>query len=66
MKNDLLTIAKSRAEEWLKSSIDEDSKAQIRKLIASEDPKTLIDSFYKSLEFGTGGLRGLMVKPFRM
>ncbi len=48
-----------KAEGWLASSIDETSKASIRQLIAT-NPTELIDSFYQDLEFGTGGLRGLM------
>ncbi len=48
-----------KAESWLASSIDEASKASIRQLIAS-NPTELVDSFYQDLEFGTGGLRGLM------
>lgn len=41
---------------WLNSAIDEDSKAQIRAMSEND----LEDSFYKDLEFGTGGLRGIM------
>ena len=48
-----------KAESWLASSIDEASKASIRQLIET-NPTELIDSFYQDLEFGTGGLRGLM------
>ncbi len=48
-----------KAESWLASSIDEASKASIQELIAS-NPTELVDSFYQDLEFGTGGLRGLM------
>lgn len=48
-----------KAESWLASSIDEASKASIRELIAN-NPTELGDSFYRDLEFGTGGLRGLM------
>jgi phosphoglucomutase len=60
MSTNLLPQARAKAEEWLRSSIDEESKNQVRKILANPDPKELIDSFYKSLEFGTGGLRGLM------
>ena len=49
-----------KAESWLASSIDEASKASIRQLIAT-NPTELVDSFYQDLEFGTGGLRGLML-----
>lgn len=60
MSPDLLKQSRTKAEEWLKSNIDSDSKAQIKVLLEKEDPKQLIDSFYKNLEFGTGGLRGIM------
>ncbi len=60
MSPDLLKQSKVKAEEWLAGPIDEESKKQIRKLLENEDPTVLIDSFYKSLEFGTGGLRGIM------
>ncbi|MDW3648226.1 MAG: phospho-sugar mutase [Bacteroidia bacterium] len=45
---------------WLNSNIDEDSKADIRRMMESENPDELTDAFYKNLEFGTGGLRGIM------
>ena len=48
-----------RVESWLSGSYDEKTKEQIRYLIAN-DPKELNESFYKNLEFGTGGLRGIM------
>lgn len=50
----------AKAEKWLQSNIDEKSKAEIRALLDSPDKTELIDSFYRELEFGTGGLRGLM------
>ncbi|WP_439475730.1 phospho-sugar mutase [Algoriphagus formosus] len=48
-----------KAQSWLQGNVDEETKAAIRKL-QDEDPKEFIDSFYQDLEFGTGGLRGLM------
>ncbi len=48
------------AQTWLDSNIDEASKAEIRQMMADENPEALIDAFYKNLEFGTGGLRGIM------
>jgi phosphoglucomutase len=60
MNSDLLKQSRAKAEEWLKSPIDEESKKEIKALLEKEDPKQLIDSFYKDLEFGTGGLRGIM------
>ncbi len=57
---DLLSAATATAKQWLNSNIDEESKKQINALLTSSDTKKLIDSFYRSLEFGTGGLRGIM------
>ena len=51
---------RTKAEEWLDSNIDQESKNQIRALLDAEDTTELVDSFYKDLEFGTGGLRGIM------
>lgn len=56
------TIDKSvmdNAQKWLNGNYDEHTKEQIRSMIES-DPKELVESFYRSLEFGTGGLRGIM------
>jgi phosphoglucomutase len=58
--SDLLTLATSNANRWLNSNIDSESKDKIQTLLSSSDKKELIDSFYKNLEFGTGGLRGIM------
>ena len=49
----------SKAQRWLDGNLDEATKASIRQLMA-ENPTELVDSFYQDLEFGTGGLRGLM------
>ncbi|MFN8887189.1 MAG: phospho-sugar mutase, partial [Cyclobacteriaceae bacterium] len=58
---DLLSISRSKAEKWLQSStIDSTTKEEVKKLLTDSNPKNLIDSFYKELEFGTGGLRGIM------
>src|SRR6186713_3132734 len=58
---DLLEQVKTKAQTWLNSGvIDEQIKAQVKNLLAKSDTKDLIDSFYKDLEFGTGGLRGIM------
>ncbi|MBS1979466.1 MAG: phospho-sugar mutase [Bacteroidetes bacterium] len=58
--SELLERARKTANEWLNSSIDEESRQQIKKMLEQTDTRLLIDSFYKSLEFGTGGLRGIM------
>lgn len=58
---DFLNIARNKSEKWLQSStIDSATKEEVKKLLADSNPKNLIDSFYKELEFGTGGLRGIM------
>jgi phosphoglucomutase len=58
---DLLQQSKQKAERWLSSTvIDNHSKEEIKKLLGDSNTKHLIDSFYKDLEFGTGGLRGIM------
>ena len=55
----LLEEVKLKAHEWLNGTYDEETKQAIRKMI-QEDEEGLIDSFYQDLEFGTGGLRGIM------
>ncbi len=54
---DATTLANVKT--WLEGAYDEDTKAAIRKMQA-ENPEELNESFYRSLEFGTGGLRGIM------
>lgn len=49
----------AKVDEWLNGGYDEDTKAAIREMMAN-DQEELINSFYKDLEFGTGGLRGVM------
>ena len=51
---------KKRAQSWLDTNIDDSAKAEIRRMMDSNNPEELVDSFYKNLEFGTGGLRGIM------
>jgi phosphoglucomutase len=48
-----------RARSWLQGNYDKETKEQVAHLI-EKDPASLIDAFYKDLEFGTGGLRGIM------
>ena len=55
------TTVKERARQWLNSStVDEESKSKIQQLLQSDQETHLVDAFYKDLEFGTGGLRGIM------
>lgn len=53
-------IIKAKAQKWLNSNIDADTKKEIEKLLNAADSTELVDAFYKDLEFGTGGLRGIM------
>lgn len=55
-----LDIAQKRAEAWLNSDVDVKTKEEVQKLINGSDSLALVNSFYKNLEFGTGGLRGIM------
>jgi len=52
---------KTKAEQWLNSSaIDADSQSEIQRLLNQDNDTDLVEAFYKDLEFGTGGLRGIM------
>lgn len=58
-KQDLETQVRIRAQKWLDGDYDEQTKQQVKYLM-DNDLKELTESFYKDLEFGTGGLRGIM------
>ena len=60
MENNLLLDVRKKAEIWLSGDYDQDTKTQVKALLDNEDTTDLIESFYKDLEFGTGGLRGIM------
>lgn len=49
-----------KIDDWLTSNYDEETRGAVQKLIDDQAETELIDSFYKDLEFGTGGLRGIM------
>ena len=59
MTNELDQLVLAKAQQWLEGNYDAETKAQVQYLI-DNDPKELVESFYKDLEFGTGGLRGIM------
>jgi len=59
-KETLLAQVTSKAQSWLDGNYDEETKREVRQLLQNEDKRPLIDAFYKDLEFGTGGLRGIM------
>jgi phosphoglucomutase len=58
--NALLNEVMTKAQAWLNGNYNEETKAEIRRMINAEDKTELIESFYRDLEFGTGGLRGIM------
>ena len=61
MDNDtLLKHVTAKANNWLSKSYDENTRAEVQKMLDGEDKTELIECFYKDLEFGTGGLRGIM------
>ena len=56
---DILTQVKEKANRWLEGNYDENTKKHVKHLLENDETE-LIDAFYKDLEFGTGGLRGIM------
>ena len=48
------------AKQWLSPSFDEQTRNEVQAMLDNEDKTDLIDAFYQNLEFGTGGLRGIM------
>ena len=61
MANDeLLKECTAKAQAWLGDGFDEETKAAVQAMLDAEDKTPLIDAFYQNLEFGTGGLRGIM------
>ena len=56
----LLAQVTDKAQLWLSGNYDEETKKEVRQMLQDEDKRPLIDAFYKDLEFGTGGLRGIM------
>jgi phosphoglucomutase len=59
MANELEQTVLRKAQTWLDGHYDDETKKQVKYLI-DNDMKELVESFYKDLEFGTGGLRGIM------
>lgn len=57
---ELLLQVESKAKEWLNDGYDEQTRSEVKRMLECEDKTELIESFYKDLEFGTGGLRGIM------
>lgn len=60
MSKDLLENVIAKAQTWLNGNYNAETKAEIKRMLEADDKTELIESFYKDLEFGTGGLRGIM------
>ena len=56
----LVAQCEAKAQQWLSPSFDEETQKAVKEMLAKADKTDLIESFYKDLEFGTGGLRGIM------
>lgn len=56
----LLSEVTLKAKQWLGEGYDDATKAEVERMLNNDDKTDLIESFYKNLEFGTGGLRGIM------
>ncbi len=60
MDKELIAQCESKAQQWLTPAYDEETRKAVQAMLDNDDKTELIDSFYKDLEFGTGGLRGIM------
>ena len=56
----LIAQCEERAKQWLSPAFDEETRNAVQAMLDNEDKTDLIDAFYRDLEFGTGGLRGIM------
>lgn len=57
---ELVAQCRAKAQEWLSPLFDEETRKEVQAMLDNEDPTDLIEAFYQLLEFGTGGLRGIM------
>lgn len=61
MENEeLIKTVTAKAQSWLSPEYDEETRKEVERMLNADDKTELIESFYKDLEFGTGGLRGIM------
>ena len=61
MENEaLIKLCTEKAQSWLTPAYDAETQAEVKRILEDTDKTGLIDAFYKDLEFGTGGLRGIM------
>ena len=58
--SELIALCEAKAKQWLTPVFDADTQKAVKEMLDKEDKTDLIESFYKNLEFGTGGLRGIM------
>ena len=58
--NELIAQCEARAKEWLSPAFDEETRKEVQSMLDNADKTDLVDAFYRDLEFGTGGLRGIM------
>ena len=56
----MIALCEAKAKQWLTPVFDADTQKAVREMLDNEDKTDLIECFYKNLEFGTGGLRGIM------
>ena len=59
-KNDLLEISKAEANKWIRYGLKKHEEKEVNNLLLEGNEDNLIESFHKKLEFGTGGMRGLI------
>lgn len=57
---ELIAQCEAKAKQWLSPSFDEKTRQEVQDLLDNPDKTNLIEAFYRNLEFGTGGLRGIM------
>lgn len=57
---DLIALCEAKAKQWLSPVFDAETQTSVKTMLDNEDKTDLIECFYKNLEFGTGGLRGIM------
>lgn len=59
-QDQLLKEVTAKAQTWLQDGYDEETRNEVKRMLEADDKTELIESFYRDLEFGTGGLRGIM------
>ena len=61
MEQDLIKACEAKAQVWATNPLfDAETQAEVQAMLDNEDKTALVDAFYQNLEFGTGGLRGIM------